>query len=370
MSEHDDLNRNYRTGFVLVMTLVVIIAFATLIHNFLLAVLMAVVFSALLHPLYRRARGWTRTRPSVASGLVIVILLFAVGIPLVAIGSLVAGEALTISKAVTPWLQEQLRGDGALAFQLPAWMPFAAEIEPYRNQIFSRLGEAAGGAGQFFFESIRGISKGTFTVLLNLFVFLYAMFFFLMRGPDLLDSALRYMPLDEEDRDGLIERGLAVTKATLKSILVIGLLQGALVALAFLVLGLGGAAFWGTMVLILSAIPGLGSAIVWVPAAIYLFATDQILSAIALTVWGALVVGLVDNILRPRMVGEETQIPDLLVLLSILGGIAAFGVVGIVVGPILAAVFLTTLDIYRTMFADYLPEHRTRHRSDRWQDRG
>ncbi|MBO6784434.1 MAG: AI-2E family transporter [Alphaproteobacteria bacterium] len=341
------------------MTLAVVIAFAALIRNFLLAVLVAVVFSAHLLLFSRGVGGGPPPRPAVASGLVIVIMLIAVGIPLLALGGLVASEALEISRAVSPWIQQQFRGGGALAFRIPDWFPFAAELEPYKTQILARLGEAAGGAGQFMFDSIRNISRGTFAVFLNLFVFLYAMFFFLMRGPELLDSALRYLPLDEPDREALIERGLTVTKATLKSILVIGVLQGLLVALAFAVLGLDGAAFWGTVVLILSAIPGLGSAIVWVPAAIYLFAIDQAWSAVALIVWGALVVGLVDNILRPRMVGEEARIPDLLILLSILGGIAGFGVVGIVMGPILAAVFLTVLEIYRAVFADHLPARRT-----------
>ncbi len=355
MSSPDEVHKRYRAAFVLVLTLIVVIAFGALIRNFLLAVLMAVVFSGLLHPIYRRVRVTLRSRPSVASGLTIVLAVIAIGIPLVAVAGLVAGEALTISKAVSPWLQGQLRGDGALAFSLPEWLPFREDIEPYKTQIFARFGELAGDFGRFMFDSIRGAGQGTVGALLNLFVFLYAMFFFLMRGPELADSALRYLPLDEEDRTELVERGLTVTNATLKSILVIGILQGLLVALAFWVLGIGGAAFWGTIVLILSAIPGLGSAIVWLPAAIYLFATGQTLEGVVLVVWGALVVGLVDNILRPRMVGEEAEIPDLLILLSILGGIAGFGVVGIVVGPILAAVFLTALDIYRTAFADILP---------------
>jgi len=342
-------------AFVLILTLVMCLAFAALIRNFLIAVLMAVVFSALLHPLYRRVRAITRARPAVTSGLVMVLVLVAVGIPLVALAGLVASEALAMSKAVTPWLQGQIKGGGVLAFQVPGWVPFSSEMEPYKTEIVARLGEAAGGAGQFLFESIRGLTRGTVGVLLNLFVFLYAMFFFLMRGPELLDSALRYLPLDEADRDTLIERGLTVTRATLKSILIIGVLQGALIALAFLALGIEGAAFWGAIVLILSAIPGLGSAIVWVPAAVYLFLVDQVWSAVALTLWGALIVGLVDNVLRPRLVGEEAQIPDLLILLSILGGIAGFGVVGIVIGPILAAVFLTVLGIYRAVFAEYLP---------------
>lgn len=355
MSDKDRTQNRFRAGFVLALTLVVTLAFAGLIRDFLLAVLMAVVFSALLHPLYRRARTRLRIHRALASGIVIVIVAISVGIPLLALAGLVASEALEISKTVSPWIENQVRSRGANALDLPAWLPFRDDLEPYKTQIIAKLGELAGGAGQFLFDSIREATRGTVTVLVNLFVFFYAMFFFLMRGPQLLDTALRYLPLDEEDREGLIDRGLSVTKATLKSILIIGVLQGLLVGVAFALLGIQGAAFWGTAVLVFSAIPGLGSAIVWGPAVIYLFATGQTWAAAGLLVWGALVVGLVDNILRPRLVGEETQIPDLLIFLSIFGGIAAFGVVGIVVGPILAAVFLTTLQIYRTAFASILP---------------
>ncbi len=356
--------------FVLALTILVVVGFGALIRNFLLAVLMAVIFSGVLHPFYRRVRVGLRLRPALASGVTIVIVVIAVGIPLVAVAGLVGTEALAISKAVSPWLREHLGGESAQMLNLPDWLPFHDELEAHKSQVLARAGELASGFGQFLFESIRDATRGTVGVILNLFVFLYAMFFFLMRGPALVDSALRYLPLDEDDRTELAERGLTVTKATLKSILVIGILQGLLVTLAFWVLGLAGAAFWGTVVLILSAIPGLGSAIVWLPTSIYLLAIGQTVDAIALLVWGALVVGLIDNILRPRMVGEETRIPDLLILLSILGGIAAFGVVGIVIGPILAAVFLTALDIYRTAFADILPPPHPSDRRDEEDSKG
>ena len=359
MPEPSPANARYRMAFVLVLTVAVSLAFIALIRNFVLAVLLAAVFSALLHPVYGWARRKLRTGPSVTSAIVIFFLLIAIGIPVFAFAGIVAAEALTVSEAVQPWLREQIYGNGGAAFRLPDWLPFSSQLEPYKTQILEKLGELAGSFGRFLFNSIRDATSGTVVVLLNLFVLLYAMFFFLMRGPDLIDSALRYLPLDGSDRDRLIERGLKVSRAILKSILIIGVLQGALVGLAFWVVGINGAFFWGTIVLILSAIPGLGSAIVWAPGAVYLFAIDQPVDAIALAVWGALIVGLVDNVLRPRLVGGETQIPDLFILLAILGGIGAFGVVGIIVGPILAAVFLTVLDIYRNAFADWLPDQKS-----------
>ena len=180
------------------------------------------------------------------------------------------------------------------------------------------------------------------------------MFFFLMRGADMLHASLKYLPLDHEDREEVIGRGIATAWATLKSILIIGLLQGVLIGLAFWVVGISGAVFWGAVVLVLAAIPALGTPLVWGPAAIYLFVNGQTVAAIGLIVWGALVIGLIDNILRPRLVGEEAKLPDLVVLVSILGGISVFGIVGIIAGPVLATVFFVVLDIYRHTFADAL----------------
>jgi predicted PurR-regulated permease PerM len=127
-----------------------------------------------------------------------------------------------------------------------------------------------------------------------------------------------------------------------------------MVGLAFLVVGIDAPFFWGMVVLVLAAIPALGTPLVWGPAAVWLFLDGQVGAAIGLVVWGMAVIGLVDNILRPRLVGEEARLPDLIVLISILGGIGVFGVVGIIAGPVLATVFFVVLDIYRHTFADAL----------------
>jgi predicted PurR-regulated permease PerM len=149
----------------------------------------------------------------------------------------------------------------------------------------------------------------------------------------------------------LAERVLSVIRATVKGTFVIGLLQGGLAGLAFFVAGIQGAVFWGAVMAVLSVIPGVGAALVWVPAVIYLFATDQLVAAIALAVWCAVVVGTADNVLRPRLVGKDTQMPDLLVLLSTLGGLSLFGIVGIILGPMIATLFVAVWSLYRTSFA-------------------
>jgi len=130
--------------------------------------------------------------------------------------------------------------------------------------------------------------------------------------------------------------------------------QGGLAGLALAVVGIQGATFWGTLMVVLSIIPALGTALVWVPAAIYLFAVGKTASAIGLALWCVLVVGTVDNFLRPKLVGRDTKMPDLLILLSTFGGLSMFGVVGFVLGPIIAALFIAVWRIYGKAFADLL----------------
>ena len=119
--------------------------------------------------------------------------------------------------------------------------------------------------------------------------------------------------------------------------------------------GINSPVFWGAIVFVLSAIPGVGAPIVWVPAAGYLIATGSVGWGVALAVWGALIVGLADNILRPMLVGRDAKLPDLVILISILGGITSFGAVGIIIGPIIAAILDTVLNIYKRAFAESLP---------------
>ena len=345
----------YRRTLVLLLVAAVSAAFITVVRDFILAVFLAAVISTMLHPLYRRVLGRCGGHPSVASGIVLVGFILAVGLPLLLFFGLVASEAVTLSKSILPWIEAQLENAEALSGHLPGWFPFSSTLDPYRTQILSKIGEASGGAGSFLFDSFSRATKGTIDFFINLFVFLYAMFFFLMRGETLFHAALRYLPLGTTDRNQVVDKGLAVTRATLKSILIIGLLQAVLVGGAFWVVGIEGAAFWATIVLVLSAIPALGPPIVWGPAALYLVLDNQVAEGIGLAIWGTVVVGVVDNILRPRIVGEETRLPDLVILVSILGGIGAFGAVGIIVGPILAAVFFVILDVYRATFSDILP---------------
>jgi predicted PurR-regulated permease PerM len=183
---------------------------------------------------------------------------------------------------------------------------------------------------------------------------LYAMFFFLLSGPAIMKRILYLMPLSDAEEQRLVAKGVSVTRATLKGTFIIGVIQGALAGIAFAVAGIKGAAFWGTIMGVLSIIPGVGAALVWIPAVIWLLVNGETGAGVGLAAWCALVVGTVDNLLRPRLVGSDTKMSDLTILVSTLGGLAMFGAVGIVIGPLIAGLASTVWDIYGVEFGAIL----------------
>lgn len=355
MSELKPTSDRFRKTFILLLLLLVGITFLGMIQDFIIVLILAGVFSALLFPVYSEVQARLRLPSGVAAVFVIVAAVLVIGLPILGLLGVVAKEALEVSEQIRPWIKELMSDDTPFAGRLPDWLPYADTIEPYRETILSKTAEVGSASGKWLVGSLSTVTQGTVGFLLGIFVLLYAMFFFFIDGQRLLDSFKAHLPLADGDWELILDRGMAVTRASLKSILVIGAIQGILIGLALWAAGIQGAIFWGTLVLILSAIPGLGAPIIWVPAAIYLFLIGEVGWGIGMIVWGAVVVGLVDNILRPLIVGRETKLSDVLILVAILGGITMFGVVGILLGPIIAAVLDTVLNIYRRAFSDWLP---------------
>ena len=236
-------------------------------------------------------------------------------------------------------------------------MPFADKLEPYRDDITAKLAELAGKIGVYLAASLARLSQGTFVFFLDLFVMLYAMFLFLINGPVLIRQIMGYAPLTHDDKEKMLEVGLSVSRATVKGTLVIGIIQGALGGVGFAVAGIDAAVFWGAIMAVLSILPGIGATGV-APGRGLSADVRQWWPGSGLLVWSAGVVGTIDNFLRPYLVGRDTQMPDLLILLSTLGGLTLFGASGLVLGPILAALFMTVLSIYSRVFADWLSPDR------------
>jgi predicted PurR-regulated permease PerM len=276
-------------------------------------------------------------------------------IPFVALLGIITKEAIEVGQSITPWVQEQISEPGALS-KLKDHIPFFDAIVPYKEQIFQKAGQMVSSISGYLINSLSAATKGTVNFLFTLFILLYSMFYFLMDGDKLLFRILYYLPLKDHDERKLLDRFTSVTRATLKGTAVIGILQGGLSGIAFAIVGIQSSVFWGAIMAVLSIIPGIGTALVWAPAAIILAVSGHYGKAVFLTLFCALAVGSLDNFLRPWLVGKDTEMHDLLILLGTLGGIAMFGIVGIIIGPIIAALFVTVWQIYGEVFRDILPK--------------
>ena len=347
----------FQNRFLLVLALGISLLFLAMIRQFLVAILLAAVFSAMCRPLYLRLAAGLRGRERLAAVLTLLAVLAVLVAPATAFMGLVVSQAVDISQAAATWV----RGNMDLVESVEATLveiPLVGDLLPDRERIVALAGQLAQSAGGVLVDSLRAATLGTTNFLFQLFLMLYAMYFFLTGGPAILDRILHLTPLSSEDEHQLLDRFVSVTRATIKGSLVIGAVQGGLAGLSFFVFGVPGAAFWGTVMTVLSIVPALGTALVWVPAVIWLLATGQIAAGIAVGVWCGLVVGTVDNFLRPRLVGRDAKLPDLLILLSTFGGILFFGAVGFILGPIVAALFVTVWEIFAVAYRDVLPEVR------------
>ncbi len=338
-------SETYRRAFMGLLVVAVTVAFIAVTKNFLLTILLAAIFSAMLNPVYRRVLRLFRGRAALASAVTLIVTATIVVVPLVAFIGVLVNEAVHVSTAAVPWIEEQVSNPSELTRKIES-IPGFERFEPYREQILTKLGEIASTIGAFVVSKLTDVTKGTLSFLLQFLILLYAMFFFLMQGRSVLDEMLLHMPLNKKESALIVDRFVSVTRAALASTVVIGIIQGTLGGLAFWVAGIKGPVFWGTLMAVMSMIPGVGSGIVWLPACIYMILSDNVVGGMLLLAFCAVIIGSVDNVLRPRIVGKGTNLPQLIVLISTLGGIMLIGPVGFIIGPVIAALFITIWQIY------------------------
>ncbi|MGH8168605.1 MAG: AI-2E family transporter, partial [Woeseiaceae bacterium] len=209
------------------------------------------------------------------------------------------------------------------------------------TRIQEGLSTAAIASGKWIAGNAVTIGQNALQFFLQLFVMLYLLFFFIKDGNAIMQSIAGIMPLDDELQQSLKTRFANVARATLKGTFLISAIQGFIGGVTFWALGLRAAILWGVVMALFALIPAVGPAIVWLPAAIVLLASGQVVKGLVLIAVGAVVIGLVDNILRPVLVGRDARLPDYVILLTTLGGIALFGLSGVLIGPIIAALFFT-----------------------------
>jgi predicted PurR-regulated permease PerM len=343
----------FRKAFLLILVIGISAAFLTLLRPFLMTILLAAVFSGLVHPIYvRLSRSLSGNRPLAAALTILLTLVLVIG-PVIGVLGVVVNQAIRVTESIRP-VVERLVNEPIYLDQQLRRIPFIDRIGPYREQLLTKAGDIVSAIGTFLVASLSSTTRGTVAVLFQFFIMLYTMFFLLMDGPALLRSILNHLPLHDQDRQLMIDRFMSVTRATLKGTVIIGLIQGALAGIAFRIVGIPDAVFWAVVMMVLSILPAVGGALVWVPASVILIGTGSVLKGLLLAAFCGLVVGSVDNVLRPRLVGRDTKMHDLMILFSTLGGILLFGPIGFIIGPILAGVFVTSWEIFAVAYRDVL----------------
>jgi predicted PurR-regulated permease PerM len=231
---------------------------------------------------------------------------------------------------------------------LPTWVTNLLDRLGLTNlgAVQERLSEALKKGSQLIAAQALNIGQGAADFILGLLVMLYLLFFLLRDGSALSKRIQDGLPLPPEQERALFSKFTTVIRATIKGSLLVAALQGALGGLIFWLLGLHAPVLWGVVMGLLALLPAVGAALIWLPAAIYLLAIGAVWQGVVLLLFGAFVIGLVDNILRPLLVGKDTKLPDYVVLVSTLGGLATFGLNGFVLGPVIAATFIAAWDIF------------------------
>lgn len=331
----------------LLLLIAVTLAFGWILSPFYGAILWAIVVAVIFAPLYRRLMGRLGGRPNAAAAVTVLIVIAMVILPLAMIAASLVQEATALFAKMQSGELNFATFAQRVFDALPAWASGLMDRFGLTDLTKERDSLAAGLAkgGQAVAPQALSIGLNTFDFVIGLGIMLYLLFFFLRDGRDLAARIKQVIPLRADQKTTLFARFADVVRATVKGSILVAMAQGALGGIAFWFLGIHAALLWGVLMAFLSLVPAIGAGLVWVPVAIYLLATGFVWQGVGLILYGVLVIGLVDNLLRPFLIGKDTKLPDYVVLISTLGGIQVFGLNGFVIGPLIAAMFMVTWEI-------------------------
>ena len=311
------------------------------------AILWAVIIALIFMPLFRRLLPWVGGRRSAAAGLVLGAVLLIGVLPLTLVAASLAREAAVVYQQIDSGAWQPELAVRRLFDSLPGWVADllqrfgVADFDSLQRRMTAAVAQAA----QLITTRALGIGLDTFDFLTSLAITLYLAFFLVRDGESLVRTIAAGLPLAAAHQRALGSKFATVVRATVKGSLLVAVAQGALGGLAFWVLGVQGALLWAVLMCFLSLVPAVGAALVWAPVAIWFALHGEWAAAAGLTAWGVLVIGLVDNLLRPILVGKDTRLPDYVVMIATLGGMSVFGLNGFVVGPAIAAMFIAAWHI-------------------------
>lgn len=339
------INKLEQRAFLITLTLVTIL-FLFLLKPFFAPILWACIIAILFHPVKLWLESKLGKRPNLTTMISLIICIFLVIIPVLLILTSFLQQGIALYQRINAGEIQPAQFIDQIRQAFPVAQSFLERIGVDIASLRENATKAALVAGSFLTQNAVTVGIGTFNFILKLALMLYVAFFLLRDGKWLIEKLIFVIPLGDEREHLLFKNIAGVARATVKGNLVVALVQGALGGGIFWVLGIPAALLWGVLMAVLSLIPAVGAGLVWLPAAIYLYAVGQWVAATVLITYGILIIGLVDNILRPILVGRDTKLPDWMVLLSTLGGLTLFGVSGFVLGPLIAVLFVAFWKIF------------------------
>lgn len=332
----------------LVLLLLITLAFGWILLPYYGAVFWAVVLAVLFAPLQRRLVLRLGGRGNLTALITLLVALLVAVLPVIVISMMLINDGAVVYKRIESGELDIGAFVGQALDALPD--PLQQQLDRFGMGHFEglreRIGRGALAGSQFLATKAFDIGQGTFQFLIGFFVMLYLLYFFLRDGAELAHMVRGAIPLEASLKRRLQLKFTRVVRATVKGNVVVAVVQGALGGLIFWLLGISSPLLWGVLMALLSLLPAVGCGLVWGPVAIYLLMRGEMVQGVILIAFGVLVIGLVDNILRPILVGKDTRMPDYLVLISTLGGLTLFGLNGFVIGPLIAALFVASWDIY------------------------
>lgn len=335
----------------LIIMLVATVVFLTMIKAFLVPVILAAVIAGLFFPFYTWLLKHTRGHRSLSSFVCCALLSLGLLLPVFVVANLVAREAARLCQSAGP--QPRALFEGNLKERVQS-LPLIRKLH-FENVLLPGTFEHLAKQGTDLVDKAVGaVSRGTFELIATLGITFFTMFFFFRDGPELLTKLKYLSPLADNYLDELIRRFLTVSRSTIKGTLLVALIKGTLGGLSLWAFGIQSPVLWGVVMVFLSILPIVGPWLVMYPAALILLFGGHVGQAIALFLIAIFVVGLVDNVLQPTLIGRDSGMPELMVFFSTVGGMGLFGVTGFIVGPVIAALFLTLLEIYGKEFSQQL----------------
>ncbi len=339
--------------FLFALLVIASLAFIYIIKPFFEPIIWAIILAILFTPLHRFFLKKLNERKSISAFITLIIILLTVVIPTAAISVAVVNEGAQLFSDIRAGEYDISKPISYLQNSVPAINNVLETFGTNVEKLKAGFSDTAINASQWIAGNLLNIGQNTIRFTIMFFLMLYLLFFFLRDGHSIIELIIRILPIGDESERHLVSKFGEVSRATVRGTLVVGILQGTLGGILFALLGIESAVFWGVVMIGLSILPAVGSALVWGPAALIFLANGDWGKAVILLVVGSAFIGMIDNILRPILIGRDTKMPDYLILLSTLGGLGLFGLSGFVIGPIIAAFFLAVWSIFEK---EYHPE--------------